>query len=289
VSGPDALPERFASDWLSLREPADHRARSEVVARRLVDWFGATAPAPLRVVDLGAGTGSNLRWLAPRLPQPQAWTLLDHDPALLERVVPPSGVEATVTRLVAPLGGDAGALSAEAAEAISSADLVTASALLDLVSADLLHALVDAVAAAGAATLLALSYDGTITWTDPDPDDALVRDAVNAHQRRDKGTGPALGPTAADAARTALERAGFTLHAESSPWTLGPEDAALARALLDGWVDAAVEERPSDATAIRAWATRRREAIADGSFGLEVGHVDISALPGTARSRAPRS
>ena len=32
-----------------------------------------------RIVDLAAGAGSNLRYLSPRLPFEQAWTLVDHD------------------------------------------------------------------------------------------------------------------------------------------------------------------------------------------------------------------
>ena len=47
-----------------------------------------------------------------------------------------------------------------------------------------------------AAALLALTWDGTMTWDDPDPDDALVAEAVRSHQFRDKGMGPALGPAA---------------------------------------------------------------------------------------------
>jgi hypothetical protein len=293
VSDPDALPERFAFDWLGLREPADHRARPARTADILSAWCrtrvandaeGSKGTAPLRVVDLGAGTGSNLRWLAPRLPGPQAWTLLDHDATLLDRLVPPNvgrpGWAPELTPRVAPLAGASdGGLSPETARAVASADVVTASALLDLLSDDLVAALVEATAAAGAAALFALSYDGAITWSPPDPGDALVREAVNAHQRRDKGTGPALGPRAGPAVRAMFERAGYVTQVEPSPWRLGSDDAPLARALLDGWADAAAEERPDEAESIREWARRRREALGGEPFTLTVGHVDVVAVP----------
>ena len=35
--------------------------------------------------DLGSGTGSMSRWLAPRLPGPQHWVLHDRDADLLAR------------------------------------------------------------------------------------------------------------------------------------------------------------------------------------------------------------
>src|SRR5689334_19810480 len=73
------------SSWLSLREAADAGARSvtltDAIARSLAD-----RPQPLRLLDLATGTGSNIRYLAPRLPRPQEWLAIDRDPALLAEV-----------------------------------------------------------------------------------------------------------------------------------------------------------------------------------------------------------
>jgi SAM-dependent methyltransferase len=72
---------RFAPDWLALREPYDRAARSGTLAGR---FAGALGPAP-RVIDLGCGTGANLRYLAPKLAPPQHWLCLDRDRDLLAR------------------------------------------------------------------------------------------------------------------------------------------------------------------------------------------------------------
>lgn len=265
------MSERFAWSWLDLREPVDHRSRAEALIDPLGAWWLANDASA--VVDLGSGTGSNLRYLAPRLPGPQRWTAVDHDAELLARVRSPAlNVE------VRTVEGDlSGVGLAEAAEA----DLVTASALLDLVSERWLASLVDACTGAGSAALLALTYDGTVAWpgTD-DPLDTLVRDAVNEHQRRDKGTGAALGPTAAAAAERAFQAGGYRTLVAPSPWTLGPEDVALAGELIDGWADAATEQLPGQAGAIRDWAARRRESASRPGFALVVGHRDLLALPG---------
>src|SRR5437899_1031226 len=69
------------SNWLALREPADVAARSALLTREVVDAIGRHHP--LSILDLGAGTGSNLRYLAGRLPAPQRWLLVDRDPTLL--------------------------------------------------------------------------------------------------------------------------------------------------------------------------------------------------------------
>ena len=77
------------------------------------------------------------------------------------------------------------------------AQLVTASALLDLVSAVWLTALLRVAGAHGAALLFALSVDGRTTWDPADAGDAEAHRLFALHQRRDKGfDGPALGTAA---------------------------------------------------------------------------------------------
>ena len=280
--------ETFTPDWLALREPVDHRSRAADLLAPLDEWWD-TRPSR-RVLDLGSGTGSNLRYLAPRLSGAQQWTLVDWDAALLDR--------ATHTTVAVPGVAEVhcvpGELAREGLELVGGADLVTASALLDLVTREWLERLVAACRAAGNAALLSLTWDGTMTWSDPDHeredpddhrdrhdhhyDDALVAEAVRSHQLRDKGMGPALGPAAGPAAERAFDAAGYDTWLVPSPWRLGTADASLARALIDGWGAAASEQRPEDASLIRDWVQRRRPTDFT-RFGLEVGHVDLLALP----------
>jgi SAM-dependent methyltransferase len=263
-------PETFDATWLALREAVDHRSRAEALLEPLSDWWRARRGA--HVVDLGAGMGSNLRYLSPALPAGQEWTLVDHDPELLRRAQGPE-VGTTVSTLLADL-------SEEGLAPIEGADLVTASALLDLVSEPWIATVADSCAAAGAAALFALSYDGSVVWSDGgDATDALVLGAVNRHQRGDKGFGPALGPAAAPAAVTALRARGYETRIEPSPWQLGPEDAELTDALVAGWAAAAVEALPEEAGRLQAWAERRVGDVRERGVGLTVGHVDLLALP----------
>ena len=87
----------FSADWLALREPADHAARSVDLTRAVLDAL--PRDRPLRVLDLAAGTGSNLRYLSGAVPErsgrgrARQWLLVDHDPALLARVPKTPGVE----------------------------------------------------------------------------------------------------------------------------------------------------------------------------------------------------
>ena len=71
----------FPASWLALREPADHAARSTTLVGRIAETL--PADGVIRVLDLGSGTGSNLRYVAPRLRQSQEWLLVDRDHDLL--------------------------------------------------------------------------------------------------------------------------------------------------------------------------------------------------------------
>ncbi|MEQ1855141.1 MAG: class I SAM-dependent methyltransferase [Longimicrobiales bacterium] len=264
------MTETFDAEWLDQREPVDHRSRASAPLEPLRAWW--TRRRASTVLDLGCGTGSNLRYLAAKLPAPQRWTVVDHDSQLLGRVRTPDA-DVKVRKVL-------GDLAVVGLAEVEGSDLVTASALLDLVSADWLRTLVDACVAARSAALFALTYDGTIGWPrGEDADDGLIRDAVNQHQRRDKGIGPALGPDAAPVAEELFRAIGYQTWLLASPWALAPSDAALSRALVDGWVRAASEMEPRDAERIRLWGQRRRAAAAEADFALVVGHLDLLALP----------
>ena len=71
----------FAAAWLALREPYDHAARSAALAER---FAAAVGNAP-HLIDLGCGTGSNLRYLAPRIAGPTALALCRPRPRAARR------------------------------------------------------------------------------------------------------------------------------------------------------------------------------------------------------------
>ncbi|MCX7892135.1 MAG: class I SAM-dependent methyltransferase [Burkholderiales bacterium] len=260
----------FSEQWLALREGADAAARAAALVPAIRPRDGRTAV----VVDLGAGTGANLRWLAPRLACPSRWIAVDHDAALLARITARPFPEGTA---VEPLALDL----AQALDRVpfAQADLVTASALLDLVSEAWLERLAAACAAARVPVLFALTYDGRVAWTPRERGDETVRELVNRHQRGDKGFGPALGPAAAGRAAALFAARGYEVSSAASDWTLGPEEAALQSALVAGWLEAALEVAPAERAALADWAARRRAWIASGASRLAVGHVDLGGLP----------
>jgi hypothetical protein len=254
MSGPDA--GVGLADWLALREPADAGARSVELLDRVALPPGAT------VVDLGSGTGSMARWVAGHRPSVRRWVLVDRDADLLRRAYGLPGAMEHRPRDLADL----------TAADLSGADLVTASALLDVLTADQLERVADACAAAGCPVLVTLTVAGRVALTPADPLDAEVAAAFDAHQRR-----ALLGPDATSAAVRAFGRRGMAVEVRPSPWRLSAAHAALAVEWLRGWVAAACEQRPELAGPAAAYSARRRADAAAGRLTVVVEHTDLLA------------
>ncbi len=284
----------FSRGWLTLREPFDRAARAAGDAA-LAAWRPA---GPLRVLDLGCGTGSSLRALAPRLGGEQQWHLVDHDRALLDALpdqladwaareglrlqaasgrlwLEGPGLRVDIVRTQADLATELHRLP------FAGSALVTASALLDLVSEPWLSTLIAHCRGARAAVCWALDVDGRVEWAPPDRCDAQVLAWFAAHQCRDKGFGPALGPLATARATQLLQAAGYRTQVLPSDWLVeggrSARDDAMLQALLEGTARAATEQAPEAAATVQAWC-QRRAALLAGSR-LRLGHADLLAWP----------
>lgn len=264
----------FATDWLRLREPADHAARSKGLTIRLRDYL-ERAQSPVNILDLGAGTGSNQRYLGSRLQGRQQWCLVEPDAALIrvgrqgqrdqfsdvqwvQKQVTPHNLDNVVP---------------------STVDVITASALLDLMSGDWLQALAQTAARRQAALLIVLSYCGHFELQPVDAGDQWLCNTVNNHQHRDKGTGAAAGPQATAILSEALANRGFKVITEPSPWILDHRHTLLMQALMSGWCEAAREQAPAHQASIDEWQARRQAQLHGGQLRIRVEHIDLLALP----------
>jgi hypothetical protein len=257
---------RVSPHWLALREPADAAARSGELAERLA---GRLRPAGRLVIhDLGAGDGAMGRWLAPRLPGPQHWVLHDRDADLLARAMAHVPRMATVT--LEPRASD---ITCLAPAELAGASLITASALLDMLTADELARILSACPRCP--VLLALTVVGQVELGPAEPLDARVAAAFNAHQHR----GRRLGPDAVAAAVDQLRATGAEVLVRPSPWRLDATHADLAAEWFGGWVAAAFEQEPALAAAVGGYRRRRLAQAAAGELSVTVDHADLLVLP----------
>lgn len=262
-----------SADWLTLRERADAASRSRALATRTARMLRP----PFTVHDLGSGTGSMVRWLAPLLPGPQTWVLHDWNPALLEHAARADAHDADGGPIT--MRTRVGELEHLRAADVEGASLVTASALLDVLAADEVEAIVDACVAVGTPALFGLSVNGRVELDPLDPGDRVFEAAFNDHQRRVVEGRRLLGPDAVLVTADLFRSRGWSVRVADSPWTLSSADGALVAEWLDGWLAAAVAERP----ALQEWAdeySRSRSAqLAAGRLRVVVHHEDLLAWP----------
>jgi hypothetical protein len=267
---------RVSPAWLDLREPADADARS----RELVEHLRPRLPATgcLVIHDLASGTGSMGRWLAPLLRGPQRWILHDLDDELLD---------VAAGEFPGPAAdGDSVAVETRRSDVtelhppdLAGASLITASALLDLLTREELARLIDACAEAGCPALLSLSVVGGVELAPADPLDSLVAAAFDAHQRRMTGRGHLLGPDAVAAAVEGFSSRGTRALVRPSLWRLGAAEAELAAEWFTGWIRAACEQSAELAQAAGSYTSRRLAEAQAGELRVQVGHADLLVLP----------
>ena len=257
----------FSREWLALRAPFDTQARSEELARRFI---AAWTLRP-RVADLGAGTGANIRYLARLAPPGVIWRLFDSDAALL----------AEAARNTASLGSLEilhGDLARDLSRTLDGLNALSASAMMDLVSARWFDGLAAAAVKRRLPLLFALSIDGRLAFFPDDEIDGVVAAAFARDQHRDKGFGAALGP---DAPRYMAERLGdlgARVTLVPTDWRIPANAPLMLSAMVEGIANAASQASAEDAAAFAAWAKRRHEAIGRNALTLVVGHQDLLAI-----------
>ncbi len=277
----------FSAQWLALREPADHRARDRALQDRICEQLATVARTEqraVRLIDLGCGSGSNLRALATALPAQQHWTLVDYDPLLLTaaRTALVSWADQVVSDSpLLTLRKNDKTIAIEFAQVDLArdiervltwpADAITAAAFFDLVAESWLVRFCKALRTT---LYTVLTYDGFEQWLPTHAADAAMLNAFHAHQKTDKGFGIAAGPEAATIMQRELSACGFQVDLAPSPWQIDQTEAPLIQALATGSAAAVRETGLLTAQEVEQWLPARITA-----HHCTVGHWDILAIP----------
>ena len=146
--------------------------------------------------------------------------------------------------------------------------LVTASALLDLVSETWLRSLARHCRTTGAAGAVRAHLHRRIALLAAEPEDDAIRELMNRHQRsNDKGFGPAPARTRSMPRRAVFRTSATACSARRATGCCTPDARELQRQLIEGWAEAAHEMAPDQAPTIVGWRdatarARRRRPLA---------------------------
>ncbi len=288
---------KFSPEWLSLREPIDHRSRNQDLQAQVINYLAkikTVYPGSVRLTDLGSGTGSNLRALAPHLSAVQHWTLTDYDPELLHtaRTKLLAWADSEIANHVL---GSTVATSAEIKPLSiikenkkiivefrcvdlnkdyrtildEPADIITAAAFFDLVAEPWLSQF---CAYLSKPLYTVLTYDGIEKWSPPEIMDVDILKVFHQHQITDKGFGSALGPAASNRMQSLLQDSHFNTVCASSPWVLNDHDHNLIEKLAIGTAGAVREINTIPNHLVDQWEQSRRQAS-----NCEIEHMDLFA------------
>ena len=296
AAGPSS-PEH--GDWLDMRIAYDNTARTAslplvdaaleaVAGHRETTPVAPAAPAApavedrrLRICDIGAGTGNSALWFDTAFGErgitKRTWLLIDDDPDALTQAA---------ARIGAVPDRPAETCRAETCRAPIAelprildvgrpVDLITGSAVLDVLRPADAAALIDTLAATGAPGLFLLTITGDWHLNPVHPADRQIASAFAAHQQREGR----LGAAAASHLQAAAEAAGMRVQSTASPWQLSArEDHAFLTRFLTDRVTAATEQDPGSAALFTAWLDDR---LADETLTVTVDHRDLLILPTT--------
>lgn len=255
---------KSAVEWLAARELADSRSRSTMLAKAFAD---AVRPDDL-IVDLGSGTGTNIRYLERYLSSKQKWLAIDNDSVLLEQAsvrLPRDRVTFATRNLASDLQ------SVPSGPGVA----ITASAFLDITSKEWLVQL--AHHCCDSPLLIAMSAASQPIWHPIDEFDEPIRLQLDTHQRADHGFGPSLGIDAVQFLAQQLRDQGCHVTLRPGNWTLDSSDDALISLMING-VMRRVQVGPNALDA-HGWQQRRQDQLQSGELRLVLKHMDLLSLP----------
>ena len=293
-------------EFLTAKRTVEDRALNRRVWERFVTALGERATdgtEPVRIVEVGAGTGSMIARLADwgALPPTVSYRAVDlnADTVAAARQQLPERLRAagyTVDkggdRLVANQHSDSVdrriEITLEVADGFAiadEADAVIAAAVLDLV--DLQPAVEDLkrLLADGGLLYAPFTFNGHTSFIPRHPDDDRIERLYHRHmdEIRDRPGSSRAGQELL----AALPTAGYTvLEAGGADWLVRPVDgeypAAESTAVehLLSTIDGALADYPPDViepSTRTTWVERRREQLADGELTLVAHHLDVLA------------
>jgi hypothetical protein len=286
----------FSRAWLKLREPADLAARDAALARRFAAVLPRDLNRPVRIVDLGAGSGANCRAVMPRIAGDQEWILIDRDRDLIaaqadeftlwarRQGYPTLAGGGRITMTVGANTWNVTSMPLDLALEPATlgqvdADAMTGAALFDLVSAPWLERFAEILAQRRLPLLAVLTVTGKRDWAPSLAEDAIVANSFRRHQASDKGFGAALGAVAAQTLAATLRAKGFAVSETASDWRLDARHDDLLAELIRGEAVAAREAAPDQEAAILRWQEERHKQLQMRKLQLTLGHCDMLALP----------
>lgn len=285
--------ESFDPNWLALRYEYDTKARNSVIEAACLQYFDTLSH--LKLVDVGAGTGSNCLYLLQQLPQNQHWFLLDHNPLLLQAAKQQflqriaefqfQLIEEQENRISWTEFGKkitvefhCGLLQAiDTLIPIETIDLVVANAVFDLFTLKEFEDFAQIICSHEIPFYTTINYY-EMSFYPNSKKTQLYIDYYEKHMQRPLPQGQPMGKTVTKNLQQLFASKGYEVAIGKSNWELKPAADSMFQYLLK-FMESSIPELLTEKEQIdfKNWLTEKKEAVNHKKLSGKVAHFDIWA------------
>ena len=282
---------KFTTTWINLRESYDMLSRSDL----LQNLYKNNKMNLKKVIDLGGGNGSFLRWCHYKNIIYDDFLIIDNDEALLKSFYPRT--KSYLSKMSLSLIKDNmmsyriqniknnkdGFITLRKQDFYKSIDiindynLVSFSAVSDLLSKKFIKFLFDKIDK-GTNLYFSICFDGRVKWKNKNKHDKYIVSMFNQHQKQEKTTGVALGLNSIDFIKNVAKKNDYKIYIADSSWSVDSHDndsRIFQKAYLNTIYKPLKKFELTDQYILKDWLKSKQNDIENKNSNLVVGHKDI--------------
>lgn len=283
----------FDPNWLQERYPFDADARNKEREWEAIHQFAYLDHVHL--VDLGTGTGSNVRYYLEQFPQNQTWHCVEEDGALKEmfwqnikQLAKTEGYELEWNGEALKMSKsghwvnihfvEGNLMELDSLVDLLRTDFILANAVFDLFSEAQFSELIHIISHHSLSLFFSLNYEG-MKFFPSEEADVFYIDQYNAHMKRPQPFGHGMGPDASQLMEKAFRTALAEVKLGESIWEIGEKDEKMLTYLLGFFEDALADwwKTTEEKAAFIAWIGRKKTMIQEQQLAANVYHQDVLA------------
>ena len=277
----------FTSTWLSLRESYDTSSRNKNLTKYIKKSDS--------ILDIGCGTGAFCRWCIDNNTFFDTMMLLDHDQRLLNKfykimskfskdkkliIEKISTKEFKIKDPIHKFNYKFKTLHKDLSlvfDLINSFDVLSMSALIDLLSANYLTKLFKNINR-DKVIVMSLCFNGQIHWNIKNSYDKYIVNEFNKEQQSIKEDSLSLGYESIDKVKQLAKKKKFKFFLYDSSWNLSSnsnDDKHFHQKYLETIYKPLKKNHQIDKELLDQWFSSKIKLINNGSLTTKVGHNDI--------------
>lgn len=283
----------FTAEWLDTRYSFDSKARNQQVEAAFKNYFFGRKE--IQLMDVGAGTGNNLRYWFRQLESPQKWTNVELNPELLALGFQQAAQLLTTEGYgvkqfenhISGMKRKNGRFHEVRLLALQESfldfafeilpvkpDVVLANAVFDLLSPEMFVAFAEKLIEHRIPLLSTINIAG-LEWSTATFQDKYYSRCYLHHMNRPQAFGMALGAHVTDFAIDFCKKHQVNVEWGRSDWQIAETDTAMLLANLNYMEQAIPEMLPeAEHSAFSEWLSDKRKQVEAQKLRLNVYHYD---------------